>query len=267
VDIMEWIKLGSALASAIAAALAWAAKLWWGREFAAAKDETIRAKDAQAAAKDEIIKVKDAQIEALNREIESLRELTPMKIREYFHSVKEQLEEYNDLLQGQLAEARDELAKRDLHISRLRSEGAKKTDEIEKLESERQQIAEAMASLERQLETIRDRYEGEEVIVWRMPRIDHSILKSVELAMQNLQAALPSLADYKELAELSASLLDSYYQWPHLSPDDLLPNHLPLGTFQPLELEPLQSAEDADSAEETDEEGERRKAGARRGRR
>lgn len=68
----------SALASAVAAVLAWAAKLRWSKEYAAAKDEVIRAKDAQ--------------IELLRNGIENLRSLTPMKIREYFLSVKKQLE-------------------------------------------------------------------------------------------------------------------------------------------------------------------------------
>ena len=67
---MEWIYPVAALLSAIAAVLAWAAKLWWGKEYGAAKDE--------------IIKAKEAQIDTLNREIQNLRELTPMKIREYF---------------------------------------------------------------------------------------------------------------------------------------------------------------------------------------
>jgi predicted nucleic acid-binding Zn-ribbon protein len=100
-----WVYAISALASALAAVLAWAAKLWWAKEYSAAKDE--------------IIKAKDAQIETLKNEIQNLRELTPMKIREYFLSVKEQLEEYNDKLQGELKTAYEEIEKKDSEISQL----------------------------------------------------------------------------------------------------------------------------------------------------
>ena len=100
-----WIYAISALASALAAVLAWAAKLWWAKEYSAAKDE--------------IIKAKDAQIETLKNEIQNLRELTPMKIREYFLSIKEQLEEYNDKLQEELKTAYEEIEKKDSEIRHL----------------------------------------------------------------------------------------------------------------------------------------------------
>lgn len=99
---MLWVYAISALASALAAVLAWASKLWWAKEYSAAKDETIKAKDAQ--------------IETLKNEIQNLRELTPMKLREYFLSVKEQLEEYNDILQGKLKKAQEEIEKKDSEI-------------------------------------------------------------------------------------------------------------------------------------------------------
>ncbi len=87
---MDWIILiyaVSALASAIAALLAWAAKLWWSKEYATAKDETIKSKEAHIdrlkselqgirELTSETIKAKDAQIESLKNEIQNLRELT-----------------------------------------------------------------------------------------------------------------------------------------------------------------------------------------------
>lgn len=107
---MNWVTLlyaVSAVASALAAVLAWAAKLLWSKEYAAAKDEIIGAKQAQ--------------IELLKNEIENLRNLTPMKIREYFISVKEQLEEYIDSLQGQLDNAHAEIQEKDLAIANYES--------------------------------------------------------------------------------------------------------------------------------------------------
>ena len=50
--------------------------------------------------------VKDEQIIVLEQHIKSLEEFTPMRIREYFTSVKEQLEEYIDELKAALDETR-----------------------------------------------------------------------------------------------------------------------------------------------------------------
>jgi hypothetical protein len=123
---METLYAVGAIASALAAVLAWAAKLWWGKEHAAAQSKLIDAKDAQIA--------------SLEREIETLRELTPMKIREYFVSVKTQLEEYNDALKGQLAEAHSEIAERSSEIESLQAEGDRHVEEITRLEAERSRL-------------------------------------------------------------------------------------------------------------------------------
>ncbi|HYX72194.1 MAG TPA: hypothetical protein VE732_05445 [Nitrososphaera sp.] len=137
-----WIYAISTLASALAAVLAWAAKLRWAKEYSAAKDETIKAKDAQ--------------IETLKNEIQNLRELTPMKLREYFLSVKEQLEEYNDKLQEELKTAYVEIEKKDSEISHLiRTYGAflggpAPADSIQRARAEI-----AVQSLEEQKEQLR----------------------------------------------------------------------------------------------------------------
>ena len=106
---MDWtviFSLITSLLSAIAAVLAWAAKLRWSKEYAAAKDE--------------VIKAKEAQIELLKNEIETLRELSPVKIREYFVSVKTQLEEYIDLQKSQIRDAETALSQKDAQIEQLR---------------------------------------------------------------------------------------------------------------------------------------------------
>ena len=46
---MEWWGYGIVTFSLLSSGLAWAARLLWSKEFAAAKGETIRAKDAQTA--------------------------------------------------------------------------------------------------------------------------------------------------------------------------------------------------------------------------
>jgi response regulator RpfG family c-di-GMP phosphodiesterase len=105
---MDWTVLFSlltSLLSAIAAVLAWAAKLRWSKEYAAAKDE--------------VIKAKEAQIELLKNQIEAFRELSAPKIREYFVSVKTQLEEYIDLQKSQIEDAQAALSQKEAQIKQL----------------------------------------------------------------------------------------------------------------------------------------------------
>lgn len=55
----------------------------------------------------------------LKLEVQNLRELTPMKLREYFLSVRTQLEEYNDKLRQELETINEEIKRKDSEISRL----------------------------------------------------------------------------------------------------------------------------------------------------
>jgi DNA repair exonuclease SbcCD ATPase subunit len=130
----------TALLAALAAVLAWAAKLWWGKEYADAKDE--------------IIKAKDAQIAVLEREVKSLSELTPMKLREYFVSVKEQLEEYNNTLHEQLKEAKIDLQRADEQVKLLTTQGEATSGELARLQLERDELRTVVASLETQQQNI-----------------------------------------------------------------------------------------------------------------
>lgn len=153
------------LLSVLTAALAWGAKLLWSKEFALAKNEVIAAKVAQLDAKDtiiqakdalnsathEIIKSKDAHIQALEREIKSLQDLTPMKIREYFVSVKEQLEEYNNELKSKLEAASEEIEKKSAAIKALESDGSHKQNELVKLREERDRLIEQTQTMKSQL--------------------------------------------------------------------------------------------------------------------
>lgn len=175
-NIMEWLYVISAIASSLAAVLAWAAKLWWSKEYGAAKDEIIRAKEAQ--------------IEALKGEIESLKEMTPMKIREYFLSVRQQLEEYNDALNGELDEARKEIAEKNAAIKKLESEGAQKSNEVIKLECERDKIENAAKNLESQLVSLKEKYESKDVIVMKLPKVDTEALNNMVKNYQNLRNSL-----------------------------------------------------------------------------
>lgn len=191
---MEWLYLISTIASSLAAVLAWAAKLWWGREFAAAKDE--------------IIKAKEAQIELLTSEVFSLKELTPMKIREYFLSVREQMEEYNNLLKNQLDDAHTQLENKTTEIEKLKHEGEKSAIEVKKIEDERQRIAEAAFNLEQQLASVKSKYESDDVVVMRMPKIDTQFYEKLNASIRSLSAAM-SKDLTKDYARLSQVMIES----------------------------------------------------------
>jgi predicted RNase H-like nuclease (RuvC/YqgF family) len=87
------IQAATIFAAAISGALAWAAKLQWSREFAAAKDERIKARDDH--------------IEALKLELE--RQVSGTLLDNY-DRMKQRLEERNMGLQAELANAQQQTA-------------------------------------------------------------------------------------------------------------------------------------------------------------
>lgn len=141
--MQNWIELSyaiSAVASVIAAILAWVAKIRWSQEYAEAKNETLKAKDAQIA--------------LLEREIQTFQELTPMKLREYFNSVKEQLEEYNDFLNTQLNEAKKELEKKDMEILNYSKTIENSQSNVTELEVMRKKVIETQTKLEEMVKAV-----------------------------------------------------------------------------------------------------------------
>lgn len=125
----EWstvLALGGAALSAGASVLAWLAKLRWGQEYAAAKDETIKAKQAQ--------------IEALELSLRELKELSPMRIREYSISVKEQLEEYNETLKAENERSGQVIEGLHLQLSERDQELLKTRELVEQIEHERRKL-------------------------------------------------------------------------------------------------------------------------------
>jgi len=89
----EWVNNLITLTSIIAAILAWIAKLRWSKEYTDAKNAVIAAKEASISEKEEQVRTKQSQIEFLERQNEFFKEQTPQKLREYYKSVQEQLEE------------------------------------------------------------------------------------------------------------------------------------------------------------------------------
>lgn len=87
---LNWYEAGyvvAAIASSIAGAAAWIAKILWSKEFKEAKDAQIAAKEAE--------------IQAVRAHLVILQELTPMKLREYHSAIQATLSERIAILENE----------------------------------------------------------------------------------------------------------------------------------------------------------------------
>lgn len=105
----DWVKNLITLASALAAILAWVAKLRWSKEYSDAKNATIDSKEEQIKAKDEQIQTKQAYIEVVERENNSLREQTPEKLLERYQKIQGHHENMLEQLVKELDSAQEAL--------------------------------------------------------------------------------------------------------------------------------------------------------------
>lgn len=117
-----------------------------------------------------MVRAKEEQIKLLEKEVNNLRELTPMKIREYFLSVREQLEEYVEILQEDLRAARREVSKKEEQIGRLQNEGESHQAEVEDLRRDKERIEAASAHLQTQLRELRIRSGQVGTPIFKAPR-------------------------------------------------------------------------------------------------
>lgn len=156
------VLLLTAFLNAVGGVLAWSAKLWWSREHTAAKQAQIDNLKSQieklAEAKDETIRAKQAQIDAILVYVNELKELTPMKIREYFISVKEQLEEYINVLEDDLQDAQSEMEDLQRQTEEERAKAVASTEIIKRIEGERKMLIAHESDLESQLKDLEAQY-------------------------------------------------------------------------------------------------------------
>lgn len=131
---------GAALASAIAAIIAWIAKLRWSREYKAVIEQ-------QLCAKDEVISL-------LEKRIATIQEMNPIAIREYYLSVKSQLEEYIKALQTKLDEKSLEVETNQADIQRLAAAGESHKEEVARLRVDRDQLQLELALLRAALDKV-----------------------------------------------------------------------------------------------------------------
>ena len=137
----EWVKNLITLGSVIVAILAWVAKLRWSKEYSDAKEAVISAKDEQ-------VKTKQTQIEFLEKQIETLKEQTPEKLREYYKSVQKGLEEFNDQLQHELVEMKQNLKEKDTQLVGANEREENLNKEIELKENQIQEVRGKLAKVQ-----------------------------------------------------------------------------------------------------------------------
>lgn len=173
---IEIIQALTVLAAALSAVLAWAAKLRWSQEYAAAKDETIKARQAQidtlnsalkeqatakdetihareaqaevlasalqqqADAKNETIRAREAQIESLNSIIEDRRQWNSQTVEESYLTVKRQLEAVNKDLEAKYEIAQTEIQAKNHQIADLERSVGGDSAAVIRLRGEKQVI-------------------------------------------------------------------------------------------------------------------------------
>lgn len=152
----------TAFLNALGGVLAWSAKLWWSREHTAAKQAQIDNLKSQieklAEAKDETIRAKQAQIDALLVYVNELKDFTPMKVREYFLSVKEQLEEYIDVLEKDLQEAQNDIEDLQRQTEDEHAKAVASSEVIKQIEGEHKVLVAHESDLESQLKELEAQY-------------------------------------------------------------------------------------------------------------
>lgn len=133
-----------ALASGVAACLAWIAKLRWSKEFADAKD---------------------AQIKMLQSHIETLRDLTPAKFSEYYVNMKKQFELFMEDLQKQLEQANKEITQKNEAIRELKNAGETQSHTIDELELQKAYLEHKIATLDEKVAEVEKA--GRTFMFWR----------------------------------------------------------------------------------------------------
>jgi chromosome segregation ATPase len=163
---MEWLQIIAAIISGLAAILAWVAKIRWADEYSKAKEEVIRAKDIQ--------------IDTLQREIQSLKNLTPMKVQEYFNSVKGQLEGYIEFLKGNLEKAVVENDELEVQIETYQTMGQAYEYEISNLVEEKKRLENQILEMRRILESLQIEYYSTSDITEKLNNHDGQYLHWLE---------------------------------------------------------------------------------------
>lgn len=183
---LQWIQVLAALASALAAGLAWALR------------------GPSAPARDALAEAKDQEIAALKDELDALRELTPVKIRAFFLTARRQLKEYCALLEEAYDGARHDLARCETELAQRQSAGPGHTDEVKALAQRRERLTAATQAMKAGLREVQHQCEYPDSTLVKLPTVNPATI--AHLTAQCLSLAGPSAP----LTTLSTALQETY---------------------------------------------------------
>jgi predicted RNase H-like nuclease (RuvC/YqgF family) len=205
------LPLATSFLAALAAVLAWAAKLWWGKEFASAKDATIKSLQdgredlkqsmaAQLGAKDAEIQVWKEKHTFLERKIDEdlWKQIDSQIERQKAHNaeLREDADRYKELNEelGEKLQAQIEKSAGDAKQISFLQEVALKIQEQGSLATERwMEKSEQVRKQEKELETLREtllatarfQVHGARVVIGKPPPLDtpsdqHDLIEKLE---------------------------------------------------------------------------------------
>jgi len=186
------LQLLAALACALAAGMLW----------------TTRARLARDA-EEERARTRDAQILALAREAEALRELAPIKIREYLIEAHAQLRRYRQAIEDGHRAARREIERCNGEITRLQERGEWRADDIDRLVQRRERLLETTRAMQPGLGELQHQCEFPERFTLRIARLYPESIQDLTRAWQDLARILPLEAP-GDLPALSERVAQSF---------------------------------------------------------
>lgn len=178
---------------AVAATLAAAMLLWNTR---ARLEARLRDLDAEGA------RARDGERAALAREAEALRDLAPMKIREYLIDTHAQLQRFGRTVEAAYRDARREIERCNAEITRLQERGEWRADEIDGLVRRREALLAVTRTMAQDLGELQHQCEFPEPFAVRIARVPPELVQDLARNCQALAAQLPldGLADLPALA-------------------------------------------------------------------
>jgi chromosome segregation ATPase len=192
---LELLQLLPALASAGAAVLLWRARARMLRQAEGLEAERLQAKDAQIA--------------ALAREAEALRDLMPIKIREYLVETHAQLREYCRAIEDGYRTARKEIEHCNAEITRRQEQGEWRAEGIDQLVERREALIGMTRAIKPELRELQHQCEFPEDFTIKIARMVPDAIEQLTEAYLALARQLP-LDQAERLPALSGRVVQSF---------------------------------------------------------
>jgi len=189
------LQLITALACAGAAGLLWMTRARLLREAGPLAAERLQARDARIA--------------ALERESAALRELTPIKIREYLIHAHEQLRAYCRIIEDGYRHARKEIEHCNAEITRRQEQGEWRAEGIDQLVQRREALIVLTRTIKPELRELQHQCEFPEDFTIRIARLYPDSIETLTRTYLDLAGQLP-LDQAGQLPALSERVVQSF---------------------------------------------------------